>query len=249
MGNKQKMNRKGIMAIVLSVSILLVSCGTYKAQKQESLLNMPQLGSIVKARGGLLYKASEQIGMPKLTEPLKLHVQELPFNDQSYGAYSDYILSSGKVNSIAYTDSLRYRPKYLRLQLRDRIALKELLNSDLNSGIRSYLEKEADHALVVSLDVTLSDNGIDELSGTEHVFLQPDAYGILHLLLVNGPHKKQMAFSEVQVFDYRTVSFCWGEDRYHNKQVENLVSDTKKCPKGTHRNAAKVSADKSYLKF
>ena len=50
--------------LLLIVLLSLIACSSYKAKRQESKLVLPHLGTVVKAKGGLLYDAAAQIGTP-----------------------------------------------------------------------------------------------------------------------------------------------------------------------------------------
>lgn len=228
--------------------LILFSCSTYKAQKQEALLGFPELGTLIKTKGDLWYSAVEQVGVPNWSV-LKVQAQQLPFNKVSYSDYAKYAERAGKINSISYNDSLPYKPKYLRLQLLDKLGLTKQLNNETNDGLRSYASKDDAYKLVTGLDVTVPETEMLTFTQAEAVQLQKDKLGNIILVVINGEFEKQYFFSELQVFGYHYNSFCWGEDRYHNLIIENLISEGEKCPKGTHLKASKVNGDKAYLKF
>ncbi|WP_430965797.1 hypothetical protein [Spongiimicrobium sp. 2-473A-2-J] len=230
-------------------ALLCCSCANQKAQRQEAAITFPELGSMVKLKGKLLHTQMQQIGTPQLQAPLKLTVQQLPFNSASYTTYSTYIKKAGQVNSIAYDDSLPYKPKYLRLQLLDRIGLVQLLNSEANTQVRNYLENDPDYRMVVSLDVTMQDALMPQFLEAGNVLLQQNGHGEMFLVLENGKQQQPLDFSQVQVFNYGTASFCWGEDQFNKMKIEAILSFKESCPQGTHKKAAKASGDREYLKF
>lgn len=228
--------------------LLLWNCSSYKAQKQEALLSFPELGTVIKTKGDLWYSAAEQVGVPDWSV-LKVEAQQLPFNKVSNTEYAKTMQRAGKINSISYNDSLPYKPKYLRLQLLDKLRLTQLLNNKANNGLRSYVSKDDGYKLVTGLDVTVPETEMPTFTQAEAVQLQKDEFGNIVLVAINGEFEKQYFFSELQVFGYHYNSFCWGVDRYHNLIIENLISEGEKCPKGTYLKASKVNGDKAYLKF
>lgn len=234
---------------LLLAALLFSSCASQKAQRQETAISFPELGSMVKRKGKLLHTQMQQIGTPQLQAPLKLTVQQLPFNNASYGAYSTYIKKAGQVNSIAYNDTLHYKPKFLRLKLLDRIGLVQLLNSEANTQVRTYLENDPDYKMVVSLDVTMQDALMPQFLQAGNVLLQQNGHGEMFLVLENGKQQQSLGFSQVQVFNYETASFCWGEDQFNRMKIKAILSFDERCPQGTHKKAAKASGDRAYLKF
>lgn len=235
--------------LILILFLLLYSCASHKAKQQTQTLTFPELSSIIETKGKLWYSSSEQVGRPMQQKPLQIRVQQLPFNKASYAAYSKYMQKASKINSIAYVDSLPYKPKYLRLQVLDKIKLVQLLNSDENKNVRSYLAHNDTYKLVTQWDITMPDNQMVQLLEADAVFLKTDHRKKTQLTFMHGSKKQEVNLSEIEVFSYGFSSFCWGEDRYHNRRIENLLSGNAKCPKGTFKKASKVVADKSYLKF
>ncbi len=224
-------------------------CSSYKAKKQESFLTVPELASIVTARESFMYTTHEQVGVPNWETPLKVHVQELPFNKSSYTTYSMYMQRAGRINSVPYVDSLPYKPKYLRLQLLDKIALAGLLNDEINSDTRAYLEKDEAYKMVTYLDITTADDIIPLLLGAETVILEQDDYKNLYLVLLAGDQEQQLSFYDLQVFDYGLSAFCWGENLQYRKEIQAIIEDGETCPEGTFNKASKANSEKDYLKF
>jgi hypothetical protein len=156
---------------------------------------------------------------------------------------------AGKINSIPYVDSLPYKPKYLRLQLLDKIALTGLLNSESNLGARTYLEKNEDYKMVTTLDVVTTDALMPLLLGAETVLLQQDEFKNPYLQLIGSKSEVNLTFFQVQVFNYELSGFCWGENKYYRKEIQALVDTGESCPKGTFAKASKATSDRDYLKL
>jgi len=234
--------------ITICAVSLMAACAAYKAERQEALLSFPELGAIVKTKGNLWYSASEQVGVPKWGS-LRVSVQQLPFNNESYSRYAKAVQRAGQINSIPYIDSLPYKPKYIRLQLLDKIKITELLNNDDNQNVKDYLEKDENLKLVTSLDLALSEAEITFFDQAEAFELRKDEHGSVILNVVVDDNEQAYYLSDLRVFDYGYATFCWGEDRYHRLRIENIAPEGEKCPKGTHAKPKKVSADRSYLKF
>jgi len=236
-------------SLILLASLLVFSCASYQSKKQTAAVTFPELGSIVVLKDHLWYNSANQLGTPKWNKPLTIQVQQLPFNKVSYGNYANYMAKASRINSIPYVDSLPYKPKYLRLDILDKIELVERLNDDQNKTVRSYLENDDDYKIVTSISVTTTDALMVRLVEAQSVTLEEVSPKKMQLVLTNDNKEYLIALSELEVFDYGYSSFCWGEDRYHNKRIKTLNLGNEKCPKGTSKKASKVVADKSYLKF
>nr|WP_299339495.1 hypothetical protein [Allomuricauda sp.] len=230
------------------VGSLISGCSGYKHKKQESQLTLPELGNVVQTRGDMFYAAVAPTGIPQWPT-LKVEVQQMPFDQKSYTTYAKLMQKAARINSISYNDSLPYKPKYLRLQLTDKVALTQLLNSEEHAALRDYLALDDTYKLVTGLDLALTENELVTFLNAEAVQLQKDGFGSLKIVLINGSKQFSYFFSELQVFDYRLASFCWGEDAHHRKMVRNLIPDGERCPKGTYLKARKLEKEATYLKF
>ncbi len=228
--------------------LLLWGCSTYKAKKQEALLNLPLMGTLVKTTGDMSYNAAEQIGIPKWTS-LKVEVKELPFNIESYTTYARHMLRAAKINSIPYNDSLRYKPKYIQLQLQNKIDMAHMLNNDAHGEMRNYLSLDPDHRLVTSVDIALTELEIQEFLAINGAELKKDKLNNIVLTLYMDDIERTYQLKDLPIFDYGLSAFCWGEDQYHRLRIENIVDEDLKCPKNTYLKASKIKSDKAYLKF
>ncbi|WP_350292613.1 hypothetical protein [uncultured Croceitalea sp.] len=233
--------------LLFLLAILLCNCASYKAKKQEALLDLPQLGTVIKTKGGVLYSAAEQVGIPNW-QNVKVDVQELPFNLESYVTYAKHMRRAGKINTIPYNDSLRYKPKYIRLQLQSKIELTQLLNSEENRETRAYISLDKDHKLVSAIDIALTENEIAMYNAAKGTHLAKDKLGNLIVVLNSDNQKQQILLKDLPSFNYQISSFCWGEDKYHNPRIENIITNGDGCPKTTYLKASKLKS-KSTLKF
>jgi len=235
--------------IFIFLSVLVTACGTYKSEQQAAKLTFPELGSVVHTKGDLWYASSEQIGKPMWASPLALKVQQLPFNKTSYSTYGRYMANAGKINGVAYVDSLPYKPKYLRLQLVNKIGATAQLNMNENTNVRAYLENDDAYKLVTRIDITVTDAMMPQFLEANTVHMLEDGQQGKYFLLTTKGQETKISWADIQIFDYGLSSFCWGEDRYHNKQIEAILGENEKCPKGTYKKASKVKSEKSFIKI
>ena len=226
----------------------IISCSSYKNKKQESLLVLPELGTVVQVQGDMLYESSEPTSLP-VWPTLRVEVRQMPFNAVSYTTYAKYKQRAAQINSVPYNDSLPYKPKFLRLTLPDKVKLTQMLNQDNHKALREYLVTDDTYKLVTQLDIAPTEVDLVNFLNAEAVQLERDSYGAQKLVLVNGKQRRSFFFSELQVFDYAHTSFCWGEDVYHNKKIKSLISDGGRCPKGTFMKPKKMDKNKTYLKL
>ena len=244
------MNNLKQLLLFLLVTLLLSSCASYKSKLQTEAVTFPELGSFSNIEGDYWYKSSEQIGAFEMEEPLLVSQQELPFNKATYAKYTKYLENANRINSVAFTDSMPFKPKYIRLQLLDKITLTSLVNNKENTNIRAYLQNDPNFKLITQIDVTTTDELRELFSQSKTVLLKKGANNKHILLIQNSQGYREIDFSHLEVFSYNYVSFCWGEDRYHSKIIKLLVEGDSGCPAATYKKASKVkSIEKSYLKL
>ena len=244
------MNNLKQLILLLLFPVLLSSCAAYKSKLQVEAITFPELGSFSKVEGDFWFKSSEQIGTLAFEVPLLVSQQELPFNKVSYAKYTKYLANANRINSVAFTDSMPFKPKYIRLQLLDKITLTSLLNDKNNINIRGYLENDPNFKLITQIDVTTTDELRELFSQAKTVLLKKAANNKQILFVQHSQGYKEIDFSHLEVFSYDYVSFCWGEDRYHSKIIKILAEGDSGCPSTTYKKASKVkSIEKSYLKL
>ncbi|WP_394748233.1 hypothetical protein [Spongiimicrobium salis] len=242
------------MKYLFYISFLLIivanmqGCAPYKAKQQFAAIDLPHLGSMVQLKKNVLYTKAAQIGQVQLEHPLQVEVREMPFNKMSYKAYAYHSKQAGSTNTLAYADSIPVKPKYLRLELQDRIALTQLLNTENNIGARAYLENDPDYKIVTALSLTTSKSMEVQLLSADEVRLGQTNLGKLFLELRTANNIQEVHFQNLQVFDYEYASFCWGEDQFNQRKIKAIVNG-EGCPKGTFKKPAKMDSRKSYLKF
>ncbi|WP_435624315.1 hypothetical protein [Flagellimonas sp.] len=234
---------------LLALGLLSFSgCSVYKAKKQESLLSIPELGSVVHLSKDNFYTSVDQVGVMNVSE-LNVSVSLLPFNRVSYVNYARGMQRAGKINSIPYVDSLPYKPKYLRVQLANLIEITKLFNNDEHQDLRTYISHDDSYKLVSALDIAISENDMDKFMDAQAIQLKKNKYESLELVVIDGNQKSVYPFRSLHAFKYHYTNFCWGEGPYGNIIIENLVAEDEKCPKGTRLKARKVSNNRYQFKF
>jgi hypothetical protein len=62
----------------------------------------------------------------------------------------------------------------------------------------------------------------------------------------NG-HAIQLSY--IDIFDYRTASFCWNKDKRGHLQIAQILLDGGTCPGNTEANPEKLNNIPDYLKL
>ncbi|MGJ8733396.1 MAG: hypothetical protein ACSHW4_09630, partial [Cellulophaga sp.] len=136
------------------VLFLITSCGSYKTKQQIYSITFPELGSIVKNNGALWYASSTEVGVPSYKKEIRIKTQFIPFTKSSYKKYKGVVGRLEKESAISYVDSILIKPKYMRLELSNKVELATILNSESNVEVANYLKTDDNYAIVTSIDCT-----------------------------------------------------------------------------------------------
>lgn len=231
---------------------ILLACAHVSCSSIQTLAvqkgSFPFLGTIGKEGGNMLRTEFTPIGHPVLSRDIALGKQFVPFTKNTFKKYLGARESVGRKSSINFVDTLKNRPTYMTLTVRDRIGLRELLNEENNQEVKRYLEKDADYRLVSSISVVLDSKTAKDIYEADGVFLSSDDNDLFSIIVIRDNTRGLVRIPKDEIFDYGHVGFCWGADRYGKPMIETL-SDTGGCPKGTAKNPEKLEELQSFLKL
>lgn len=236
------------ISFLLLSAVLLLSCTPLK-QMGNSEQHMPFLGDIGNHSKSLLHSEFQKAGSPVLKEPIALSVMEVPFNKAKFKTYAKVKSDLGQKPSFAYIDSLPNKPKYLCLEIADKIGMRETLNDSGNKAVLSYLENEEDYVMISKIALVVDEMQRMQLTSAEALFLVNDANGQITVEAVKGNSKTYCSFTSTEIFDFKVSGFCWGETPYGQKRIETLTSNGESCPRGTERKAYKLDETKDFSKL
>lgn len=228
------------------LAFLIVSCTPLKMASVDDS-QLPSLAAIGKKDRSLLHTDFKQVGEPHLEEAIAVSIQAVPFDKSTFKTYLNTKLKKGEKLPFRYVDSLPEKPKYFRFEIKDKIALKTLLNTKDNEEVRSYLTKDADCKIVTSISLYMDERQAEMYMNADGLFLSSSTENMLQLELVIGKKRTFANLPKNEIFDYQVTGFCWGEDTYGRPQIETLNDG--KCPNGTEKNAQKLADLKPFLKI
>ncbi len=228
-------------------ALLILSCAPLK-KTQVAKTDVPSLGVLGKDEKSLIAKNFQQVGRPVISRPIAVSVSELPFTKTRFKTYSDLKAQRGQQIGIKYVDSIAEKPKYYRLEIKDKISLKAQLNAAQNSETLAYLTKDASCKIVSGVSFYAHPMETEYASNDKNIFLTTDAMGGLRIVRIHNGKKQQIAIPESEIFEYALTGFCWGEDIYGKPRIE-LLNEGGSCPEGTEKNAQKLVDNNSFLKL
>lgn len=235
-------------AYTIFLLFLLFSCVPIKRMGHGEQF-IPSLGTIGKEHKSLLNASLEQVGKPNVKDRIALSIREIQFNKAKFKTYTEYKTGRGEKPGITYSDSLSSKPKYLCLEISNKIALQSQLNEEYNKGVRDYLSNDEDYRIVSQIAFVTSPKNTQRIVKADGVFLSESNNGILGIALLEQNKSIHLDLSEWEIYDYKLSGFCWGKDKYGHEQIEAIRTNESGCPTGTEKNAQKLNETKSYLKL
>lgn len=229
------------------LSCIQISCSGIKSVTVKEGY-FPVLGTIGKEQGGILKTEFQSIGYPSFAIPMELSIQTIPFDKSTFKKYQNVRESSGETSSINNVDSLESIPNFIQLTISDKVGLKKALNDEINREVRNYLEMDLDSKLVSKIAIVLDEKTTNGLNSADGLFLTNGVHGSLQILAVNGDKRNYIHIPKDELFDYRLMGICWGEDIYGNPMIATF-NENGKCPAGTEKNPSKLKKEQSYLKL
>ena len=237
--------------IIISSLVFISGCKTISVQhqKQQLAVSVPELGSVGMEEGNLLHNNFQQVGMPELSQKIRIQAKRIPFDKNSYKAYAKYLEEAGQESPLQFSDSLPQKPIYLHLSVMDRIGIKEALNQPKNKALLSYLENDKAYKIVSEITTVVKPELLQSFSEAEEVYLVQKGISKLGLELIkDGKVFREVNFSALSPFAYQLSSFCWGENYKHQTVIEAIV-DGNPCPKNTYKKAHKIEKKKDVFRF
>lgn len=231
------------------LALLLFSCASLQNIEKNSDRFIPSIGAIGKEEKSLLTKNFQQVGNPHLEKGIPLSIREIQFDRSKFKVYADFKASQGRQPTVTFIDSLPVKPKYLCLQISNKIALQSQLNEDRNSNVRSYLSNDDNFKIVTQIAFMDTRENSQQLLDADGLFLTQCKDGLLGIELLKKGKRIPFTMSTMEIFEYELSGFCWNTDRYGKEKIASISADGEKCPRGTEKDAHKLKETKSYLKL
>jgi len=238
--------------LLVLVSSCLISCKTISIDKdyQKTTTQNIQLGTVGEQKNFVLEQDYNHTALPKYQTPIKVNVSVLTFNRTTFKSFSKAKTNQNQGVTINYVDSLENKPKYLKLEIADRVAVLNTLNSKENKDVFNFLQTKTEAHLVSSIALVLSINDITATITADEVFLETTGIKNYALKLYKNKIAQQtILFSDGVVFAYKTSSCCWKQNKKYQLEIVDLVESDDKCPSNTYRFAKRAKNKIDYFKF
>lgn len=234
--------------------LLVLSCIFYSSLLTAQVLQQPttgfvELGTIGKTKHGLLNKDNIQETVPVYKQKIRVGVSILPFNKANFNKFKRAASHQNSKVTVTYIDSLPNKPKFVQLQIIDKVQVLKELNANYNEAVRGYLQNSAHNELIMNVSAYFDAIDLSNLSQAEEVYLlnnKPKKY-VLELVK-NGKPFAQIDLSKAVTFGYTTASFCWKKEQ-GVISLANLVNNGESCAKDTYKKVARLDKKVNYFKM
>jgi len=238
--------------ISLVVIVVLSACRTMSLTL-ENHTNTSQnlmLGVVGVEKDFILEYDYNHVALPAFEQPIKVHVNVLEFNKQTYKAFAKATNSQGTDIKIEYADSLKTKPQFLKLEIADRIGVIEALNNEENANVFQFLQNKTEAHLVTALSIALNENDRLAIVNADELFLENvgvKSYGLK--LYTEGKLQHTINFTDGVVFAYQTSYCCWKQNDKYQVEIVDLVKSNNKCPNYTSKSSNRAKKKIDYYKF
>ncbi len=237
---------------ILLILFALTSCkSTYvKSEAYKNTTQKFMLGVIGEQKNFLIEQDYNHTAIPDYKTPIKVVAEIIPFTKKSFKTLTkakEYQKANIEIN---YVDSLPNKPVYLKLEIADRVAILNALNSKENKTIFQFLETNTKSVVITSLVLILPQSEITSVIHADEVFLEPTgikSYGLK--LYTNKEYQQTINFKNSIIFGYQFSHCCWQENDKYQLEIVDLAEGHDDCPNGTTRYSKRAKKEINYYKF
>jgi len=240
------------LLICFCVSFIMIGCKTISIQNKQHFQTSQNitLGSIGIDENFILENTYSNIGLPKYFKPVKVNVIPTIFSKSTYAAYNKAKQSQNNLININYHDSLSIKPKFLSINISDRITLVSLLNHNQNRDVKDFLLNQNESQIVTSIAVVFNLENYDLLKDAEEVFIEQSGINnIAFKIYKESKLVDSINFNEGVVFSYRSASVCWKEDSKYQLEIVDLIEGDNSCPKEAYKSSKQAKKEINYYRF
>lgn len=237
--------------LVTCAFLLFTSCKTISLNTSslKSTTQQVDLGSIGLDKDFILQKEYKNSAIPNYKKPLKLSVTVIPFYNQTYKAFTKASALLSTPLKVNYMDSIEDKPKFIKLQIADKVAVIEALNNIENNTVKRYLSNNNHTNIITSISIALNQKDIEHVITADAVFLIESGLKTYALQLHKNKIKTLLPFNQGVVFGYQTSNCCWQENKKHSVDIVDLATSFNNCPNNTYRSSKRAEKKMETIKF
>lgn len=237
---------------LLACFLIILSCKTVTVQNKQYQTTAQKviLGSVGIDETFDLERTYTAHGIPDFIEQIKVQVTPIAFDKKSFKAYSKAKELQPSSINVEFIDSLPDKPKFLNIEIADKVGLMNLLNDPSNTSVHTYLKNQKEAHIVTNISIVLNAADRNDLLMAEEVFIAHIGIKAIGLRLFNK-HKitRTINFNDGVVFAYRASKGCWKENNKYQLEIVELIEGDNGCPNQTYRSSKRAKKKIDYFKF
>ena len=241
--------KKEITFILFIITINLSYLTLFAQVLQKPTIDYVEIGTIGKSKQAISTKKFITTSIPQLKHKIRIHATVLNFNKIRYKRYRKSAKKQNSNVDVNYIDSILDKPKYVKLEIIDKVQLLQELNEEYNTTLQTYLQNSTLNKLIVDVLAYLDNIDLNNLSKAEEIYLvnnKPKKYTLE--LIKSGKSFAMIDLSKTITFGYTTASFCWKKENGKVIMV-NFLRRGNKCVKSTYKKVSKLEKKVNYLKL
>ena len=238
--------------ILLCGALFLMGCKSISIQQEsyKTTNQQFQLGTVGESKDFLLERDYNHTAIPTYSEPIKVNVHTEAFTKSSYMAFVKAKTELGNDVNISFTDSIADTPRFLKLEIADRVAILNALGDKTNADIKRYLQNKNTAQIVTTLALAFNKSELNALITADEVHLERSGIKLYALKTYKeSTYMQTIHFNQGVVFAYQSSCFCWQENEKHRLNIVDLVESSDYCPENTYKSAKSAKNKINYYKF
>ncbi|MEE3999186.1 hypothetical protein V1T75_02460 [Tenacibaculum sp. FZY0031] len=232
------MMKKLLLVIIAS---MMISCNVLPKKKTLHLASSPiELGVIGEQKRSIQKTAYRVFGIPRYKTRIKVAAVIQSFDKTTYNRYIKSIQQTSNANTITYIDSIAEKPKFIELQIMDKVGVISALNNE-NPEVYKYIKSNYTSSLVSKVRVVVTPSNLEKIRKTNAFYLQTLNNKEQYLMLYqNGKLIDKLNLYGMVTFGYDLSSFCWELTDRKKLKIGALLDEGENCNENTNRNPNKL---------
>ncbi|KAA3624117.1 MAG: hypothetical protein DWP94_04310 [Flavobacterium sp.] len=230
------MSVKRLLNLNLVLLLLVISSCQSIQYSKTSNRSLPELGTIGVFSDYLLEEVNHPKTVVQLSTPIRLKISYVTFKKRTLFSKQDSIEIKQNRDSVLTS-----------IEIKDFVTLLKQLNK--NKEVLSYLKLSENNSIVTSVLVDLPEEIKSKIENSDESYLIQSKERTLSIeLRRENEIFYQIEFSQMNIVDYDSHSFCWGVKSGYKVGIMDLVPKDVDCGNSTYKSARKAER-KSQIKF
>ncbi|VXB36534.1 conserved hypothetical protein [Flavobacterium sp. 9AF] len=234
-----------LVSILYSCQSVTVKDNTYQISK--ATVELGTLGEAKSLAG--VQNNFETTAYPQLNEKIKVQVNIVPFTKRIHKINTEKALYNQKQMTVKYVDSLPVKPELLSIEIADKNAFINELNSESNQSVLTFIQNNERTSLVSGILTNATPSEIEKIRQADTFYLVQTDKAKYQIALYKEDKKTGLLYIDTnQILGYEISTFCWTETSNRKWQIGDLVSKGHSCS-GLTTKKVKEAKEKSLYRM